>query len=155
VHSRRLARVRHAELVPGPIPLRGSLVIPEAELTWRFSRSSGPGGQSVNTADSRVELSWDLAASDTLPPVLKERALERLSGRLASGVLTVAASEHRSQFQNRRAAEARIAETVLAAIAPPPRQRRPTKPSRGSIERRLTAKKSRGDIKRLRRDPGD
>jgi ribosome-associated protein len=139
--------------MPGPLVIRGSIAIPEAELAWRFSRSGGPGGQSVNTADSRVELSWDLASSSVLGPVLRERALERLAGRLVNGVLTVAASEHRSQFQNRRAAEARLAEVVLAAIAPPPRARRATKPSRGSVERRIAAKKSRGETKRLRRTP--
>jgi ribosome-associated protein len=137
--------------MPGPVPIRGSLAIPEAELAWRFSRSSGPGGQSVNTADSRVELSWDLGASTVLGPTLKARALERLAGRLVDGVLTIAASEHRSQFQNRRAAEARLGAVVAEAIAPPPRARRPTKPSRGSVERRLTAKKHRGEVKRLRR----
>jgi ribosome-associated protein len=141
--------------MPGDVPVRGSVVIPESELSWRFSRSGGPGGQSVNTADSRVELSWDLAASPVLSPTLRARALERLAGRLVDGVLTVAASEHRSQFQNRRAAEIRLGATVAEAIAPPPRPRRPTKPTRGSIERRLTAKKNRARTKRLRRDTGD
>jgi ribosome-associated protein len=132
-----------------------TLEIPDSELSWRFSRSGGPGGQSVNTADSRVELSWDVANTTALGPTLKARALERLAGRLVDGVLTVAASEHRSQFQNRRTAEARLLETVRAAIAPPPRPRRPTKPSRGSVERRLAGKKNRGDIKKLRRSPPD
>jgi ribosome-associated protein len=132
-----------------------TLEIPEAELSWRFSRSGGPGGQSVNTADSRVELSWSVADTAALGPTLKARALQRLAGRLVDGVLTVTASEHRSQFQNRRAAEARLVETVLAAIAPPPRPRRPTKPSKGSVERRLTAKKNRGQVKRLRRSTDD
>jgi len=76
-------------------------VIPPEELSWRFSRSSGPGGQSVNTTDSRVEVSYDLAGSDALGPVLKERALRALADRLADGVITVAASEHRSQLRNR------------------------------------------------------
>jgi ribosome-associated protein len=141
--------------MPGDLALRGSLVIPESELNWRFSRSGGPGGQSVNTADSRVELSWDVAGTTALSPTLKARALERLAGRLVDGVLTVAASEHRSQFQNRRAAEARLVATVRDAIAPPPRPRRPTKPSRGSVERRLTAKKNRSQVKKLRRSTDD
>lgn len=128
-----------------------TLEIPDSELSWRFSRSGGPGGQSVNTADSRVELSWSVADTTALGPTLKARALERLAGRLVDGALTVAASEHRSQFQNRRAAEARLIEMVLAAIAPPPRPRRPTKPSRGVVQRRLTAKKNRGELKKLRR----
>jgi ribosome-associated protein len=106
--------------MPGDVHVRGSLVIPESELSWRFSRSGGPGGQSVNTADSRVELSWDLARSTALGPTLKDRALQRLANRLVDGVLTVTASEHRSQFANRRAAEARLGATVAEAIAPPP-----------------------------------
>jgi len=136
--------------MPGPLRIRGSIVIPEAELRWRFSRSSGPGGQSVNTSDSRVELSYDLATSAALGPTLKERAMRRLAGRLADGVLTVSASEHRSQWRNRRSAELRLAQILDQAIAPPPRSRRPTKPSRASVERRLAAKRRRGETKRLR-----
>lgn len=137
--------------MPGPVSVRGSLAIPEAELVWRFSRSGGPGGQSVNTADSRVELSWDLANTAILSPMLKERALERLAGRLVDGVLTIAASEHRSQYQNRRAAELRLGALVAEATAPPPKARRATKPSRGAVERRIAGKKRRGEVKRLRR----
>ena len=141
--------------MPGPLLIRGSVVIPEAELRWRFSRSSGPGGQSVNTTDSRVELSYDLAASAALGQTLKTRALRRLSGRLTDGVLTVTASEHRSQLRNRKAAEMRLAQLLEQAIAPPPRVRRPTKPSRASVERRLAIKRRRGDTKRLRRAAED
>jgi ribosome-associated protein len=131
------------------------LTIPAAELAWRFSRSSGPGGQGVNTTDSRVELSWSVAASAVLPPTLKTRALERLAGRLVGGTLTIAASEHRSQLRNREAAGARLVSLVAAAIAPPPRSRRPTKPSRGAVERRIAEKKRRGQVKRGRRDQDD
>lgn len=132
------------------------LIIPAAELAWRFSRSSGPGGQGVNTTDSRVELSWDLAGSDLLPPSLKERAAERLGHRLVQGVLTVTASEHRSQLRNREAAAARLAGLVASAIAPPPRVRRATRPSKGSVERRIAEKKRRGETKRNRRSyPSD
>jgi len=131
--------------------IHGSLGIPRAELQWRFSRSSGPGGQGVNTADSRVELRWNLAGSEVLPPPLKARALERLAGRLVDGVLAVTASEHRAQLQNRRAAESRLAALVAEAIAPPPPRRRRTRPSRGAVEARLAAKKRRGEIKKLRR----
>ena len=127
------------------------LTIPAAELAWRFSRSSGPGGQGVNTTDSRVELSWDLAGSPTLPPALKGRALGRLESRLVHGVLTVVASEHRSQLRNREAAAARLAGLVAGAIAPPPRARRATRPSRGSVERRIAEKKRRGETKKNRR----
>jgi len=141
--------------MPGPLHVRDSVVIPDTELRWRFSRSSGPGGQSVNTTDSRVELSYDLAASDALGPVLKKRALRRLAGRLTDGVLTVAASEHRSQLRNRVAAEERLAELLREATAPPPPRRRPTAPTRSSVERRLDAKRRRGDTKRLRRATDD
>ncbi|GAA3446069.1 alternative ribosome rescue aminoacyl-tRNA hydrolase ArfB [Planomonospora venezuelensis] len=138
--------------MPGPLQISGSVSIPEAELRWRFSRSSGPGGQGVNTTDSRVELSFDLAATEALPPALKTRALERLASRLTGGVVTIAASEFRSQLRNREAAEMRLALLLREAVAPPPKKRRPTKPSRGAVERRITAKKHRSDLKRLRRD---
>jgi ribosome-associated protein len=141
--------------MPGDLRLRGSLVVPEADLSWRFSRSSGPGGQSVNTTDSRAELSFDVARTAALGPVLKARALERLGDRLVDGVLTVAASEHRSQLQNRRAAEERLAELLVEAIAPPPRPRRATRPSKNAVQRRLDEKKRRGQTKRLRRDLGE
>ena len=137
--------------MPGPLPLRGNLSVPEAELRWRFSRSSGPGGQSVNTTDSRVELSWDLARSAALPEHLRERALARLAGRLVDGVLTVTAEEHRSQLRNREAAAQRLTQVVREALAPPARPRRPTRPSRGAVERRLAEKRRRGETKRLRR----
>jgi ribosome-associated protein len=125
-------------------------VIPGAELSERFSRSSGPGGQGVNTTDSRVELSFDVAASTSIPEPLRDRVLARLGSRLVDGVLTIAASEHRSQLQNRDAARGRLAALLLEASAPPPAQRRATKPSRGSKERRLASKKRRADVKRGR-----
>ncbi|WP_019181358.1 alternative ribosome rescue aminoacyl-tRNA hydrolase ArfB [Microbacterium yannicii] len=131
------------------------ITIPESELSWRFSRSSGPGGQGVNTADSRAELVWDAANSAVLSPVQRERLLQRLNGRLVDGVLTIAASEHRAQLRNRDAARARLAAVVAEALLPPSPTRRATKPSRGAKERRLTAKKHRTDVKRLRRPPSD
>ena len=135
--------------------VRSGLAIPAAELRWRFSRSSGPGGQSVNTSDSRVELSWDVAGSGALSPVLRARALEALAGRLVDGVLTVTAAEHRSQLQNRRAALTRLAALVRDAVAPPPRARRATRPSRGAVERRLDAKRRRSTTKAMRRSAED
>jgi ribosome-associated protein len=141
--------------VPDDVRVNERLIIPAAELAWRFSRAGGPGGQGVNTTDSRVELSWDLAGSDVLPPALRERAVERLGSRLIQGVLTVTASEHRSQLRNREAAAARLAGLVAGAIAPPPRVRRPTRPSRGAVERRLADKKRRSQTKRNRRADTD
>jgi ribosome-associated protein len=131
--------------------VNSGLVIPAGELRERFSRSSGPGGQSVNTTDSRVELSFDIARSPTLPERERARALARLAVRLADGVLTVAAEGERSQLMNREAARARLAALLREAIAPPPPPRVATKPTRGSRERRLAGKKRRAEVKRNRR----
>ena len=137
------------------VTVRG-ITLPPDELSWRFSRSAGPGGQSVNTSDSRVELSFDLESSAALPPVYRDRALRALAGRLADGVLTVTASETRSQLRNREAAAERMSALLTQATAAPPRPRRPTKPSRGARERRLADKRRASQIKRLRgnRGPG-
>lgn len=132
------------------LPISRTVVIPAAELSERFSRSSGPGGQGVNTTDSRVELSFDLVRSPSIPASLRDRAIERLASRLVDGVLTVAASEYRAQLANRQAARARLTALLRQALAPPPKKRRPTKPSRGSQERRLQEKRRRGAIKRNR-----
>lgn len=129
------------------VTVRGR-TIPDGELVWRFSRASGPGGQHVNTTDTRVQLSFDLAASDVFPPSMKERML----ARLGSGV-TVTATEHRSQLRNRRAAEERLTAVLEEAMRPPPRTRVATKPTRGSQRRRLDRKKQRGETKRLRGRP--
>ena len=136
------------------VTVRGT-TIPAEDLSWRFSRSAGPGGQSVNTTDSRVELSYDLARSTALPPVQKQRALRALAGRLADGVLTVTASETRSQLRNREAAAERMAALLTEATGPPPSPRRPTRPSRGARERRLADKRRTSEIKRLRRPDAD
>lgn len=109
----------------------------------------------MNTADSRVELVWDAAASAALSAVQRERVLDRLGGRLVDGVLTIAASEHRAQLRNREAARERLAALVADALSPPAPPRRPTKPSRGAKERRLKEKQRRTDVKQLRRRPRD
>ena len=130
---------------PGPgIP--DGLVIPGAELVERFSRSPGPGGQSVNTTDSRVELEWDAATSAALTDAQRARLL----ARLAASVVRVVATEHRSQHRNRVAARERLAERIREGLAPPPPTRRPTRPTRGSKERRLEAKRQRGETKAMR-----
>ena len=137
--------------MPDDLRVNGWLMIPGSELHERFSRSSGPGGQSVNTADSRVELSFDVGQSSALPEWARVRVAERLAGRLADGVLTVAASDQRSQLANRHSARARLAALLRDAVAPPQRPRVPTRPSRGANERRLAAKHNRAAIKRARR----
>jgi ribosome-associated protein len=134
----------------GPIRVRGSVVVPDSELGWRFSRSSGPGGQHVNTSDSAAELLFDLARSESLPEVYKDRALQRLAGRLVNGVITIRSDEHRSQLRNREAAKARLSALLAEATAPPPKARRPTKPSRRVQARRVEGKRRRGQIKRGR-----
>ena len=132
--------------VPAGPGLPEGLVVPAAELVERFSRSPGPGGQSVNTSDSRGELDYDVATSSALTDTQRARALRRWP----DGRVSIAASEHRSQHRNRVAARERLAELLREALAPPPPPRRATRPSRGAKERRLKAKKERGQTKSLR-----
>ncbi|MGP3969402.1 alternative ribosome rescue aminoacyl-tRNA hydrolase ArfB [Streptomyces sp. 6N223] len=143
----------HAGDSAGPV-IRGAVRLPEAELRWRFTRSSGAGGQHVNTTDTRVEARFDLAATRALPEEWKRRALDRLAGRLVDdGVLVVRASEHRSQWRNRQAAVARMAALLAEATAPPSAPRRPRRVSRAARERRLREKRRRGELKRGRAAP--
>jgi ribosome-associated protein len=128
-----------------PLRIAPTLEIVDADLAWRFSRSSGPGGQGVNTTDSRVELTVDLGR------VLPEHLLARAAERLGSTTVTVTASEHRSQVQNREAAAERMTALIREAIAPPPPPRRPTRPTKASKERRLEDKRQRSVVKRGRR----
>lgn len=136
---------------PGPGAPRG-LLVPAAELREQFSHASGPGGQGVNTADSRVQLSLDLATTSALDALQRRRALTHLAPRLSGTILTVTASEHRSQRRNRRAARDRLAELLREAVMPPV-PRRATRPSKGSKRRRLEAKRRRGELKQSRRQP--
>ncbi|MCD1145826.1 aminoacyl-tRNA hydrolase [Kocuria sp. LUK] len=137
---------------PGPGAPRG-LRVPAAELVERFSHASGPGGQGVNTADSRVQLSLDLATTSALDEAQRERILDRLAGRLAGTVLTVSAGEHRAQRRNRAAARQRLSALLREALVPP-LARRPTRPTNGSRRRRLEGKRRRAEVKQHRRRPG-
>jgi ribosome-associated protein len=137
--------------VPDDLVVTRSIVVPASELVERFSRGSGPGGQGVNTTDSRVQLSFDVARSPSVPEHLRERVVRRLGHRLVDGVLTVTASQYRHQRANRNAARERLAELLREAAAPPPARRRPTRPTRGSQERRLADKRRRGETKQARR----
>lgn len=142
---------------PGPGVPEG-ITVPSGELVERFSRSSGPGGQGVNTADSRVELELDVIASPAFTEPQRRRVLRALGSRLVDDrLLVVAASEHRQQRRNRVAARERMAELLRDAMAPPPPARRATRPTRGSVERRLDAKRRRADTKtgRTRPAPSD
>lgn len=141
------------QIAPGPGVPHG-LTVPSSVLVERFSRSSGPGGQGVNTADSRVELELDVLAPDLLTETQRRRVLRALGARLVDGrLLVVAASEHRQQRRNRVAARERMAELLRAALAPPPPPRRATRPTRGSVERRLASKRRRADTKAARGRP--
>ena len=130
-----------------------ALTIPSSELGWRFSRSSGPGGQHVNTSDSRVELSWNVGDSAVLSDDQRLLLATRLGRRLVAGVITVTASERRSQLRNREVALAKLAGLVADGLAPEPARRRATKPTRGSNRRRLAAKEQRSATKRQRQRP--
>jgi ribosome-associated protein len=147
----RLVDVDNLQIAPGPGAPRG-LTVPGRELVEQFSHASGPGGQGVNTADSRVQLSLDLATTTALNEDQRELALERLAARLSGTVLTVTAAEHRTQRSNRAAARERLAGLLRDAVAPPI-VRRPTRRTRGSQRRRLQGKRRRSEIKQNRRRP--
>lgn len=137
--------------MPDELEIRPGLKISTDDLRWRFSRASGPGGQGVNTTDSRVQLSLDLRK---LPEPFRSRARAKLAAHTVDDVIMVVASERRSQFQNRASATARLVDVLRAATAPPAPRRRRTRPTRSAVERRLAGKRQRAEIKRLRRpDP--
>lgn len=139
-------------MTPGPGAPSG-VTVPADELVERFSHASGPGGQGVNTADSRVQLSLDLAASAAFTDAQRARLLDRLGPRLTGTVLTVSAEEHRSQRRNRTAARERMADLIREALVPPV-VRHKTRPTAGSKRRRLEAKSRRSEVKRNRQRPG-
>jgi ribosome-associated protein len=132
----------------------GRIALPDSEMTWRFSRSSGAGGQHVNTTDTRVELTWSLTHTTALTADQKALIAQRLRSRLVDGSITVVSSRYRSQHRNREAARVRLEELVSHAVIPP-KPRRPTRRTRASVERRLDAKKRRGDVKKSRRGRWD
>jgi ribosome-associated protein len=131
----------------GDLHVSAAVVIPAAELQWRFSRSAGPGGQNVNKVETAVELGFDLEGTSAIGPFQKQRLLERLGSRCVAGCLRVAVSEHRSQYQNRQLALQRLADLLREGLRPPPKLRKPTKPTRGAMKRRVEAKKQRSAIK--------
>ena len=136
--------------------VNGSVTIPESELEFKFSRSGGPGGQNVNTRDTKVEVVFDVGGSGALEPWQRERAIRNLGGRLDSdGRLHVVASDARTQAANRQAALKRLQAALADALRPDPAPRRPTRPSRAAKERRLSAKRARGRLKSLRRSLPD
>ncbi|RKW71556.1 alternative ribosome rescue aminoacyl-tRNA hydrolase ArfB [Galactobacter caseinivorans] len=137
---------------PGPGVPRG-LAVPGRELQEQFSHASGPGGQGVNTSDSRVQLSLNIATTSALSDEQRTRVLTQLATRLSGGVLTVSAEEHRAQRRNRVAARERMAQLLRESLVPPT-VRRASKPTRGSQRRRLESKRQRSETKQGRRKPG-
>jgi ribosome-associated protein len=133
------------------LPVNARLVIPAAELQWRFSRASGPGGQGVNTTDSRVELVFDLERSRVLGAFRRQRLLDALGSRVIDGCVRVVAAEERSQWQNRQRALVRLGDLLRDGLKPPPPQRKPTRPGRAAVRRRLEAKGRRSALKQSRR----
>ena len=134
----------------GDLHVSAAVVIPAAELQWRFSRSSGPGGQNVNKVETAVELGFDLEGTGAIGPFQKQRLLERLGSRCVAGCLRVAVSEHRSQYQNRQLAMQRLGDLLREGLKPPPKLRKPTKPTRGAVKRRVDAKKQKSQVKQAR-----
>jgi len=130
-----------------------ALTIPAAELQWKFSRSSGPGGQHVNTSDSRVQLTWNVEESTSVSDGQRDILLTRLGGRLVAGAITVTVAEQRSQLRNREVALEKLGNILRGALAPPAALRRATKPTRGSARRHLAAKKRRSETKQQRQRP--
>jgi ribosome-associated protein len=135
------------------LEVTSDLMIPASELQWKFSRSSGPGGQHVNTSDSRVQLTWMAAESSALSDEQRTRIVHRLAQNHASGSITVTVSEQRSQLRNREIALQTLRDIVVAALAHPPAPRRATRPTRGSERRRVASKQQRSETKRQRRRP--
>jgi ribosome-associated protein len=135
----------------GALDISAAIAIPRTELEYRASRAGGAGGQHVNTSSTRIELLWNVRTTSALDDATRSRVEAKLASRLDSeGWLRIVSSARRSQGQNRDAADARLVELVRAALVVPKR-RKPTKPSRGAKEARLTQKKKRSDTKRQRR----
>ncbi|HLE39731.1 MAG TPA: alternative ribosome rescue aminoacyl-tRNA hydrolase ArfB [Acidimicrobiia bacterium] len=135
-----------------PIRIGGRFVISAEELRWRFDTSGGPGGQHANKASTRVELSWDLAASTAIPDGLRRHMLERLGPRAPQGVVTVIAGDTRSQWRNRALARRRMEEILTNAIRVDP-DRIPTRVPSSVRRRRLERKRRRAETKQMRREP--
>lgn len=131
------------------------LVIPANEISWRFSRSSGSGGQNVNKTDSRVEIVFNVSESITLTPYQKHLILLQNEVKLNNDCICIAVQDKRTQYQNRQLALSRLASTLRELLKPPPKRRRQTLPTRSSQKRRVDLKKKRGELKKSRQSKID
>ena len=135
--------------------INSKLEIPANEIKWRFSRSSGSGGQNVNKTDSRVEIRFDVSESKALTPYQKHRIRSHDKTKLVKGCICIAVQENRTQYQNRQLALDRLAATLRNLLKPPPQKRRETIPTRSSQRKRIESKKKRGALKKNRRSTTD
>jgi ribosome-associated protein len=142
-----------ADTDEGDLRVTDEIVIRRHELVERFDPSGGPGGQHANRTSTRVELSFDLGSSTSIPAEIKRRALERLADRFTDGVVTVTSADTRSQWRNRRIARTRLVDLLAGAVTAPPPPRRSTRPTTASRRQRLDQKRLRAEVKRLRRRP--
>ena len=130
--------------------INSKLEIPGNEIKWRFSRSSGAGGQNVNKTDSRAEIVFNVSESKTLTPYQKYKISIQDEVKLSNGCICIAVQDKRTQYQNRQLALSRLTSTLRNLLKPPPKTRRETIPTRSSQRRRLESKKKRGELKRNR-----
>ena len=131
------------------------LEIPDNEIKWRFSRSSGAGGQNVNKTDSRAEIVFNVSESKTLTPYQKYRISIQDEVKLSNGCICIAVQDKRTQYQNRQLALTRLTSTLRELLKPPPKKRMETMPTRSSQRRRVESKKKRGELKRNRQSKID
>ena len=137
------------------LTINSKLEIPANEIQWRFSRSSGAGGQNVNKTDSRAEIVFNVSESKTLTPYQKYRISIQDEVKLSNGCICIAVQDKRTQYQNRQLALTRLTSTLRDLLKPPPKTRRETIPTRSSQRRRIESKKKRGELKRNRQSKID
>ena len=133
------------------LTINSKIEIPANEIQWRFSRSSGAGGQNVNKTDTRVEIVFNVSDSKTLTLYHKHRISIQDKVKLINGCICIAVQDKRSQYQNRQLALIRLASTLRELLKPPPKKRRATNPTRSSQRKRIESKKKRGELKRNRK----
>ena len=130
--------------------IKTNLEIPVNEIQWRFSKSSGAGGQNVNKIDSRVEIIFNVCDSKALSPYQKQKILTCTDVKLTNGCICIAVQDKRSQYMNRQLALSRLVSTLRELLKQPPKKREETMPTRSSQRKRIDSKKKRGELKRKR-----